>query len=58
MLNPPGLSGEPQLPLYAYTFANLYRKNLLSTTPRNEALNALIFALKASAAAFVLLFTK
>ncbi|PQL48450.1 hypothetical protein C5Z04_14505 [Phocaeicola vulgatus] len=33
--------------LYAYTFANLYRKNLLSTTPRNEALNALIFALKA-----------
>ena len=44
--------------LYAYTFTNLYRKNLLSTTPRNEALNALIFALKASAAAFVLLFTK
>ncbi len=37
---------------------NPYRKNLLSTTPRNEALNALIFALKASAAAFVLLFTK
>ena len=34
------------------------RKNLLSTTPQNEALNALIFALKASAAAFVLLFTK
>jgi len=37
---------------------NPYRKNLLSTTPQNEALNALIFALKASAAAFVLLFTK
>ena len=42
----------------AYTFASLKRKNLISTTPLNDALNALILALNASAAAFVLLFTK
>ena len=44
--------------IYAYTFASLKRKNLISTTPLNDALNALILALNASAAAFVLLFTK
>lgn len=43
---------------YAYTFANLKRKNFISTTPLNDALKALILALKASAAAFVLLLTK
>ena len=32
-------------------------KKLISTTPLNDALNALILALNASAAAFVLLFT-
>jgi hypothetical protein len=45
-------------PFHAYTLANLKRKNFLSATPLNEALNAFILALKASAAAFVLLFTK
>ena len=44
--------------LHAYTFASLKRKKLISTTPLNDALNALILALNASAAAFVLLFTK
>lgn len=44
--------------IYAYTFASLKRKNLISTTPLNDALNALILSLNASAAAFVLLFTK
>ena len=43
---------------HAYTFASLNRKNFISTTPLNDALNAFIFALNASAAAFVLLFTK
>ena len=43
---------------HAYTFASLKRKKLISTTPLNDALNALILALNASAAAFVLLFTK
>ena len=44
--------------LHAYIFASLKRKKLISTTPLNDALNALILALNASAAAFVLLFTK
>ena len=44
--------------LHAYTFASLKRKKLISTTPLNDVLNALILALNASAAAFVLLFTK
>ena len=44
--------------LHAYTFASLQRKKRISTTPLNDALNALILALNASAAAFVLLFTK
>ena len=44
--------------LHVYTFASLKRKKLISTTPLNDALNALILALNASAAAFVLLFTK
>ncbi len=44
--------------LHAYTFASLKKKKLISTTPLNDALNALILALNASAAAFVLLFTK
>ena len=44
--------------LHAYTFASLKRKKLISTTPLHDALNALILALNASAAAFVLLFTK
>lgn len=44
--------------LHAYTFASLKRKKLISTTPLNDALYALILALNASAAAFVLLFTK
>ena len=43
---------------HAYTFASLKRKKLISTTPLNDALNAWILALNASAAAFVLLFTK
>lgn len=44
--------------LHAYTFASLKRKKLISTTPLNDALNALILALNASAAAFVRLSLK
>ena len=54
------LSGEAGMgrKSLANAFASLKRKKLISTTPLNDALNALILALNASAAAFVLLFTK
>ena len=53
------LGGLPILNFcYAYTLANLKRKNFISATPLKEALKAFIFALKASAAALVLLLTK
>jgi len=43
---------------HAYIFAILKRKNVISVTPLNDALKALILALKDSAAAFVLRLTK
>ena len=42
----------------ANNFANLKRKNFTSVTPRKLALNPLIFELKDSALAFVLLLSK
>ena len=43
---------------YAYNLASLYKKNALSLTPLNCALNALILALNDSAAALVALLSK
>ena len=54
-----GFLGSPVKPcVYPQIFATLNKKNFISATPLSEALNALIFALKDSAEAFVDRFTK